>query len=129
MVRHSVGHQSTQMPQRMQASSSMTIADGPGPSSPRAISASSTSCVDRVDAVERDHFDHADWAGIDTAVAQNAAVSVNEDIQLALQAALGLLKAHRLRIAEFDFERGFVLEEAAIQRAASVGMIWRCTEA
>ena len=105
IVRHSVGHQSTQMPQRMQERSSITIAAAYGPSSARAISASSDIAVDRVDAIGRDHFDAAVRAGIDAAVAENAAIAVDEDVELALQAALGLFEPDRLGVAGFDFER------------------------
>ncbi len=115
MVRHSVGHQSTQMPQRMQDRSSITIAAANGPSSARASSRHLDIVIDRVDAVGRDHLDALMRADIDAAVAENAAVAVDEDVELALQAALGLFEADRLGVADFDFDRRITSAHAALR--------------
>src|SRR6476661_2885980 len=70
--------------------------------------------VDRVDPLRRDHLDAPVWAGIDAAIAEDAAVAVDENIELALEATLGLLEADRLGETDFDLERRVQRADAAI---------------
>src|SRR5688572_6260192 len=60
--------------------------------------------IDRVDALGADHFDAVVRAYIHAAVAENAAVSIDKDVELALQAALGFLEADAFGHAHFGFE-------------------------
>src|SRR5215210_7234592 len=60
--------------------------------------------VDRVDAIRRDHLNTAVRAGVDAAVAKDAAVAVDEDVELALEAALGFLETDRFGEADLDLE-------------------------
>src|SRR5690606_33167352 len=61
--------------------------------------------VDAVDPLRRDHLDALVRADIGATVAENAAVAIDEDVELALEAALGFLEADGLGVADFGFER------------------------
>ena len=71
--------------------------------------------VDRVNAIGRDHLDAFDRADIDAVRAENAAIAVDEDIELALQTALGFFEADRLRVTNFGFDRGVAGVDPAIR--------------
>ncbi len=75
MVRHSVGHQSTQMPQRMQRSLVDHHRGGVRSEFGARQLRQLDIVVDRVDAIGRNHLDALVRAGIDAAVAENAAVA------------------------------------------------------
>jgi hypothetical protein len=44
-------------------------------------------------------------AGVNAAIAEDAAIPIDEDVQLTLEAALRFLKANGLGVTDFDFER------------------------
>ncbi len=60
--------------------------------------------VNGIDAIGRDHLDASMWTGVDTTIAENAAITVNKNVELTLQAALGLFESDRLGEANFDFK-------------------------
>ena len=68
--------------------------------------------IDRVDSFGRDHLDALMWASVDAAVTENAAIAVNEDIELTLEAALGFFEPDRLGEANLNLK-------GRVQRAKS----------
>ena len=70
--------------------------------------------VDRVDAIQGDHLDALDRADIDAVGAKDAAVAIDEDVELALQAALGLVESDRLGVADLGFDSGVARAETAV---------------
>ena len=66
---------------------------------------------------------------VGAAVAEDAAIAVDEDVELALQAALGFFEADRLGVADFDFERRVARADAAGGERQRLGIIWRPTPA
>ena len=59
---------------------------------------------------------HLMRADVDAVGAEDAAVAVDEDVELALQAALGFLEADRLGVADLGLERGVAGAETAIRQ-------------
>src|SRR5215213_888467 len=72
--------------------------------------------VDGMNAIGRDHLDALHRADVDTIGAQDAAIAVDEDVELALQAALGLFEADRFRIADLCLDRGVAGVETAVRQ-------------
>src|SRR4051794_710293 len=60
--------------------------------------------VNGMDAIGRDHLDAAMRTGVDAAIAKNTAITIDEDVELTLQAALGFFKSDRLGEADFDLK-------------------------
>ena len=71
--------------------------------------------VDRVNAIGRHHLDAFDRADVDAVRAENAAIAVDENIELALQAALGFFEANGLCVADLCFDRGVAGVETSIR--------------
>ena len=60
--------------------------------------------VNCINTIGRDHLDALVRARIDTSVAQDATVTVDEDVQLALQTSLRFVETDWLGVTDFDFQ-------------------------
>src|SRR5688572_24716171 len=69
-----------------------------------------------MDTIGRDHLDAANRADIDAVRAENAAIAVDEDIELTLQTALGFLKTNRLGVAYLCLDGGITSVETPVRK-------------